>query len=91
MSQEQNKPIKKFRVGGISAAVWKNEDAQPDGSVRIRYSVSIQKRYRNAEGQWLDSESYYPNELPKLQLVLAKAYEYVSLQESEVEEAELTS
>ena len=83
MNQQGNHPIKEFRIGTVTAAVWKNEEYQPDGTIRVRYSVRIQKRYRDKEGVWQNAEYYFPEELPKVQLVTAKAYEFVSLKESE--------
>ena len=83
MNQQNNQPIKKFRVGGITASVWRNEETQPDGNILVKHSVQIQKRYRDKEGNWQDSNSYFANDLPKLQLVVAKAYEFATLIESE--------
>ena len=84
MTEQKTQPVKKFRAGGgISAAVWERQEIQEDGTLRIRYSVSIQKRYRDKEGNWQDSDSYFANDLPKLQLVAGKAYEFVTLNESD--------
>ena len=89
MTQQENKPIKEFRAGsGISASIWRNEEAQEDGTTRVRHSVKFQKRYCDKNGQWQDSDYYFPDDLPKLQLVVQKAFEFISLKESkEAEEA----
>ena len=73
----QQKPIKEFRIGAISAAVWRNEETQSDGNIRVNHSVRIQKRYRNQEGEWQNTDYYFANDLPRLQLVVAKAFEFV--------------
>ncbi len=83
MNQPNNQPIKKFRVGGIAASVWRNEESQPDGNLLVKHSVQIQKRYRDKEGNWQDTNYYFANDLPKLQLVVAKAYEFIALNENE--------
>ena len=75
-------PAKEFRAGAISASVWTNEDPQQDGSVRVRHSVKIQKRYRDKDGAWQDSDYFFPEDLPKLELVVRKAFEFISLKES---------
>lgn len=82
MNQQARQPVKEFRAGTIKAAVWKNETEQ-NGTTVVKHSVRIQKRFRNDQGEWQDSNSYFPQDLPKLQLVIAKAFEFISLKESE--------
>ena len=82
MTQQNNQPVKTFQSGPISTSVWRNEDAQQDGTTRVKHSVRFQKRFRNKDGQWQNSDYYFPEDLPKLQLVVAKAFEFISLKES---------
>ena len=81
MSQEKAKPVKDFRVGSISGAIFRNE-VQRNGNTTIRYSVKIQKQFRKDDSTWKDTPYYFPEDLPKLQLVAAKCFEYISLTES---------
>ena len=48
----------------------------------IRYSVKVQKSYRDKD-KWKTTDNFYPTDLPKLLLVAQKAFEFVSLRESE--------
>ena len=80
--QTSTAPIKVIRVGGISASVWK-DDVEKDGATVVRHSVRIQKRFRQDDGEWKNTDYFFPEELPRLQLVTAKAFEYISLKESE--------
>ena len=83
MAQQENQPVKEFRVGGVKAAIWKDE-VQQDGRAVTRHSVKVQKSYRDkATGEWKTTEYFYPTDLPKLLLVAQKAFEFVSLRESE--------
>lgn len=83
MTQQDNQPIKEFRVGGVKAAIWKGE-GQQDGHTVVRYSVKIQKSYLDkSTDKWKTTDYFYPADLPKLLLVAQKAFEYVSLKESE--------
>lgn len=82
MTEQNNQPVKTFQSGPISASVWRNEDVQSDGTTRVKYSVRFQKRFCNKDGQWQNSDYYFPEDLPKLQLVVAKAFEFISLKES---------
>ena len=79
-----DKPIKRFRAGSVEAAVWKNEQVDQNGQTVERHSVTIRKSYRDKEsGQWKQSDSFFPSDLPRLALVVQKAFEFVSLNESE--------
>lgn len=81
--QTSQKPEKEFRVGGIKAAIWRAETVQDERTV-VQHTVRVQKRYRDQQtGEWNDTNYYYPQDLPKLELVVRRAYEYVALRESE--------
>jgi len=81
--QQSQQPIKEFRVGGVRAAIWRREVEQ-DGKTIITHSVKIQKTYRDkTTDEWKTTEFFYPADLPKLVLAAQKAFEYVSLRESE--------
>ena len=80
--QKNTAPIKVIRVGTISASVWRNE-VEKNGATVVRHSVRIQKRFRQDDGEWKNTDYFFPEDLPKLQLVAAKAFEFVSLKESE--------
>ena len=82
MSQENNsKPIKDFRSGGIQASVWRNE-SEKDGQTVVRHSVRIQKQFRKEDGSYEDTQYYFRDDLPRLVLVAQKAFEFISLKES---------
>ena len=78
-------PLKEFRAGAVRASVWRREVPTSDNARTIvQHSVRIQKRYRDAKnGEWKDTEYYFQNDLPKLALVVRKAYEYVTLVETD--------
>ncbi|MBU2541740.1 MAG: hypothetical protein KJ593_07535 [Candidatus Omnitrophica bacterium] len=77
-----NKPEKKFSTGAISATVWKN--ARNIKGKDVEYcSVTLQRRYKDNNGDWQSSSSLGVNDLPKAVLVLEKAFEYLVLKEGE--------
>ena len=83
MTEQGKQPVKVFRAGNVRAATWANETVV-DGQTVIRYCTKTEKRYRNREtGEWCSTDQYFPEDLPKLQLVTAKTFEYVTLKESE--------
>ena len=82
MANQGNAPVKELRAGGIKASVWKNEQVNEEGRTVVQHSVKIQRSYRDKNGEWKQSEYFYPADLPKLVLVAQKAFEFVSLSEN---------
>ena len=86
--QAPQRPIKEFRAGGVKLAIWQNT-AQQNGRRVIRHTVRIGKRYfdqqRNA---WVDSEYFLTNDLPRLRLLVEKAFEYVTLSKPDLDAPE---
>ena len=80
--QRSNRPVKDFRSGGVVAAIWRH-DTEQDGRTIVNNSVTIGKRYRDKDGIWQDSSSFFVGDLPRLELVIRKAYEYLALREAE--------
>ncbi|MDD5086316.1 MAG: hypothetical protein PHV16_01045 [Candidatus Nanoarchaeia archaeon] len=94
MNQE-NIPEKKFSTGVISATIWKNKGIGRNGNPVDFRTVSLQRRYKDSNGEWKSTNSLRTNDLPKASLVLDKAYEYLVLREEgkdsenvEIEEVE---
>ncbi len=80
-------PEQKFSAGAVSASVWANENTV-DGKVIKNHSVTFQKRYKDTDGQWKSSSSLMDRDLPNAMVVLAKAYEFMKLRVSDMQEAE---
>ena len=72
-------PEKKFGPfgAGISVAIWTNTIQTDDGPRKIR-SISISpRRYLDRQsGEWRDSPSYRPGDLPALIFALQKALDF---------------
>jgi len=79
--QNDSKPVKDFRSGGIQASVWRNE-VERNGQTVVRHSVRIQKQFRTEGGDYENTDYYFRDDLPKLILVAQKAFEYIALKES---------
>ena len=84
MSQQQGAPpIKEFRArGGIKAAIWRNEETL-NGRTVTRHWVRFQRSYCDQQGVWKMTEYFRPQDLPGLVLVAQKAFEFVTLTESD--------
>jgi len=85
MAQQTQKPIKEFKAGTVRAAIWK-EDREDAGRRMVRFSVKIEKRYRDeANKEWRSTDYFFANDLPRLCLVAERAFEFIVLGESQGE------
>jgi hypothetical protein len=75
-----------FKSAGVSAAVWRKEVEQ-DGRTVVQFHVRVEKRYKDRDGKWQSSDYFFPDELPRLELVARKAFEYVALKHGSPPEA----
>ena len=57
-----NKPIAKFRAGQVSAALWEN-DIKVDGHDRTIVKATVERRYKDRDGEWKSSGSFNRNEV----------------------------
>ncbi len=62
-----NPPADHVRLGSVQAAIWRNADSEG----RIRYSATLKKRYKDANGDWQSTTSFNRDELP----TAAKAFD----------------
>ena len=80
-SEPSERPTTEFRAGTVVAAIWTKTTTLNGRSVP-QHSIRIQKRYRDEKsGEWKTTTYFRPDELPKLGLVVSKAYEHLMLRE----------
>ena len=65
-----SKPVKKFRVGNVTVAVWKNEDF---------HSVTLQKSYKDGE-EWKNTDSLSSGDILNAMKALERAEGYIATQ-----------
>lgn len=80
MSEEKNTPVYKAKVGTIDAAVW-----EQDGKNGKFLTVSMHRNYKDGE-EWKKTNSLRVNDIPSVQLALAKCFEFAKMQGKEIEE-----
>jgi hypothetical protein len=74
-------PDKELRAGKVGAALWKSETVRDDRTV-IEWSVKVEKRYKDRQGdEWRSSNYYFPSELADLEIVVRRAHEFCRLRE----------
>lgn len=70
-------PVAKFRAGGISCALWENEVSTQNGLKREVLKATIERRYKDKNGEWKSSNSFGRNEIPLAIFCLARAFEKI--------------
>ena len=75
-------PVKKFRAGSVSCALWENE-ATVNGKTMTMLKASVERRFKNGDGEWKSSGSFSRNEIPLAIWCLQKAFDTM-LEEREV-------
>lgn len=79
-------PLKKFSVGSVSATIWENEGREGKNF----FSVKLEKSYKDKNDEWKNSNTFSVSDLPKVRLVIDKAYEFVSMKEDGYKKIETT-
>ena len=66
-------PVKKFGAGSVSCSLWENE-ATVDGRKVNLLKATVERRYKDKDGQWKSSGSFSRNEIPLAVFCLLKAF-----------------
>lgn len=76
-STAESKPTAVFRFRNVSAAVFPQEVKTDAGAVRTAFSISLKKSYKDAKGEWQNSHTLWPDDLPLAVMALQKCYEHL--------------
>ena len=82
-TQEKKQPERTFRLGLISATVWRNEVETEAGIADIR-NVKLQRSYREENGEWKSTGSMGVHDLPQAIRVLQLAQHHIEPLEASV-------
>ena len=78
MSDSKNKPAETIKAGAIKATIWANTAT----GGKTFHTVSIVRLYMKGE-EWKETTSFGRDDLPKLNQVTTKAYEWILAQKPE--------
>ncbi|KPK47207.1 MAG: hypothetical protein AMK72_08735 [Planctomycetes bacterium SM23_25] len=73
--KKMNQPLKKFRAGQVSCALWENEVTTKDGRAVQMLKATVERRYKDKNGEWKSGSSFSRNEIPLVKWCLDKAFE----------------
>ena len=71
MAKDSNKPAAKFRLGYVSATVWKNDEY---------YNVVLSRSYKEGD-EWKDTDQLGTGDLMNAVRVLQRAEDYIASQQ----------
>ena len=72
-----NKPVAKFRAGGVVCALWENEMVLPTGGSKTVSKATFEHRYKDKNDQWKSSNSFGRNDIPLVKYCLDKAFTHM--------------
>jgi hypothetical protein len=71
------RPVAKFTAGQVSAAIWENEVTTKAGKKVTMLKATVERRYKDRDGQWKSSGSFSRNEIPMAIYCLHKSFEHI--------------
>jgi len=71
------KPKAKFAAGTVSAAIWENEVTARNGKQVKLLKATVERRYKDSNGNWKSSGSFGRNEIPLAIYCLEKAFDAI--------------
>lgn len=68
-----NAPCKKFRIGLVTATIWRNEN---DG--KPFYTVQVARAYKDGDGVWKAGDTFNHDDILNAVKVLERAENWIS-------------
>jgi len=75
MDDDKRAPVRRIRIGQVTASVWKN-----DGSERAFYTVTLQRSYKDGDGTWKNGDNFNHDDLLNAAKVLERAESWICSQ-----------
>lgn len=75
MAQSSTKPVKVFRVRGLSAAIFANH-AKVEGRDVTFHKVSVQRTYKDGD-EFKTTTSFSRDDLPTVRLLIDRAWQFI--------------
>lgn len=75
-------PVAKFKAGQVASAVWEN-DIEVKGKTITILKATVQRRYKDRDGNWQSSGSFSRNEIPLAVYCLQKAFDKIIEKQSQ--------
>ena len=73
MPNKSNRPVKRYKAKGVVASVFQRT-GKTNGQETTYETVSVQRPYKDAQGEWKYTESLRMNDIPEAIAVLERVY-----------------
>ncbi len=73
---EKQKPVTKISAGSVTCALWENEISTNGHTAKI-LKATVERRYKDKDGEWKSSSSFSRNEIPLAIYCLQRAFESI--------------
>jgi hypothetical protein len=84
-NNKNNKPEKHIKFGGVRVTIWRENRKNQSGQSFESRSVTLDRAYKDAQGEWQNTGSLREADIPKAIAALSKAYTCVMEKENDAE------
>lgn len=81
------KPLKEFASGAVRATIWENE-REKDNQKFTTHTIRVERTYKDQSGEWQSTNGFRQSDLPNVELVVRKAFEFLTMREREPQDEE---
>jgi len=85
--EKMTKPLKEFASGSIRATIWENE-REKDNQKFTTHTIRVERTYKDQDDNWQATNGFRQGDLPKVELVVRKAFEFLTMRERQPREEE---
>jgi len=85
--EKMTKPLKEFAAGSVRATIWENSRERGKQQFTT-HTVRVERTYKDLNDEWQSTNGFNTNDLPNLELVARKAFEFLSVREREPQDEE---
>lgn len=78
-----NKPEKHIKFGGVRVTIWQDSRQSPSGQTFETWSATVDRAYKDAQGNWKNTNSLRESDIPKAVAALNKAFTYMTEKEGD--------
>ena len=83
METGKKKPIKTIRYPPIRLSIWKDMRKTADGKAFESLSVTLDRAYKDAQGNWQNAQSFREADLPKVEAAVRDAFVFIARRDND--------
>lgn len=80
--KNNNHPVKVFQCGRVQATIWIDQMII-DNTLKNVHTIRIDRSYKKEKEDWVHTNSFFIEDLPKVALAANEAYKFLRLKSSE--------